>query len=295
MELFLDFKTITLGIVVEALPFLLVGVVVSVIVDAFLNPDLIFKVIPKNRFLSHFIISLLGIFMPVCECGNVPVARRLLMFNLNVSHVVTFLLAAPVVNPITLWSTLEAFSFDSNIALFRLIGALSIAYLVGIVLSFKSNPEEFLTQSMIQDIESCSHDHHKNKFERAMEVFEKEFLSTFKLLLVGASIAGITQTIVPRNILESLGSSPTLSIVAMMLLAFVVSICANIDAFFALAYANTFTVGSLLSFMIFGPMIDMKMLAMLKNTFTTRLLVIITLLVAIYSFLFGLLINNFYV
>ncbi|BCX13730.1 MAG: UPF0718 protein YcgR [Candidatus Dojkabacteria bacterium] len=296
MELFLDFKTITLGIVVEALPFLLIGVLVSVAVDLFLKPEWIFKLIPKNRYISHFFVSTLGIFMPVCECGNVPVARRLLMYNLNVSHVITFLLAAPIINPITLWSTLEAFGFDQNVAIFRLIGALVIACTVGIILSFYSNQENFLTKKMKEDIENCHiHSHDENRINRALDVFEKEFLSTFKLLIIGSAIAGFTQTVVPREILENLGSSPVLSVVAMMLLAFVVSICANIDAFFALAYANTFTLGSLLSFMIFGPMIDMKMLAMLKNTFNFKLLLMVTIFVATYSFLIGLLINNFYV
>jgi hypothetical protein len=295
MTVFLDFKTLALGIVVEALPFLLIGVLVSILVDLFLKPDFFYKIIPKNRVLSHLMISTFGIFMPVCECGNVPVARRLLMYNLKVSHVVSFLLAAPVVNPITFWSTLEAFNFDKNIAIFRILGALFIAFLVGFVLSFDSEQEKFLTKPMKREIESCLlHAHKEKKIDRVLHVFRKEFIGTFKLLLVGAAIAALTQTIIPRNILTQIGASPVLSILAMMLLAFVISICANVDAFFALAYVNTFTIGALLSFMIFGPMIDIKMLTMLKNTFTIKLLVMVTLLVAFYSFFIGLVINYFY-
>lgn len=106
-----DFLTIFIGIVVEAFPFVILGVLVSVIFGVFVKDDVIYKYLPKNRILSHMMLSLSGIFMPVCECGNVPVVRRFLQKGLGVSHAVTFLLAAPTLNPITLWSTAESLQF----------------------------------------------------------------------------------------------------------------------------------------------------------------------------------------
>jgi uncharacterized membrane protein YraQ (UPF0718 family) len=112
-----------------------------------------------------------------------------------------------------------------------------------------------------------------------------------KMLCLGAVIAGLTQVFVPRDVLTSVGGDPFLSILAMTGLAFVISICANVDAFFALAYSNTFTAGSIVAFLVFGPMIDIKMLALMRTTYKTRLLVVMTLVVTLSSVLIGLLVN----
>lgn len=289
-----DLITIFLGITVEAFPFLIIGVCFSVLVELFIKSEWILKIVPKNRFISHPLIAVIGVFMPVCECGNVPVARRFLMHKFTVSQTITFLLAAPIINPITFISTLEAFNFDKSVAIYRVVAAYVIAVFVGILISFKKNQEEFLTESMVHEIDICEHDHsHEGKFEKGLEVFKNEFFTTAKLLMIGALIAALTQTLLPRSVIESVGSSPTLSILAMIILAFIVSICSNIDAFFALAYVNTFTLGSLITFLVFGPMIDMKILTMLKSTFKTKLLIFLTVIVALLSALAGLLFNYF--
>lgn len=289
-----DLITIFLGITVEAFPFLIIGVCFSVLVELFIKSEWILKIVPKNRFISHPLIAVIGVFMPVCECGNVPVARRFLMHKFTVSQTITFLLAAPIINPITFISTLEAFNFDKSVAIYRVVAAYVIAVFVGILISFKKNQEEFLTESMVHEIDICEHDHsHEGKFEKGLEVFKNEFFTTAKLLMIGALIAALTQTLLPRSVIESVGSSPTLSILAMLILAFIVSICSNIDAFFALAYVNTFTLGSLITFLVFGPMIDMKILTMLKSTFKTKLLIFLTVIVALLSALAGLLFNYF--
>ncbi len=112
-----------------------------------------------------------------------------------------------------------------------------------------------------------------------------------RMLAFGAMVAGAIQSFVPRDLLISIGSNVVLSIAAMLALAFVVSICANVDAFFALSFANTFTAGSIVSFLVFGPMIDIKMLALLKTTFKTNLLVIVSVLSLLMSALAGLVVS----
>jgi uncharacterized membrane protein YraQ (UPF0718 family) len=286
-----DFFTILLGITVEALPFVVLGVIVSVIVELYVTPEWILARIPKNKFLSHPIISLLGIVMPVCECGNVPVVRRFMLHGFSMSQATTFLLAAPIVNPITFFSTWEAFGFDKSVAIIRLVSAFLIANIIGLIFSYSKDQDKFLTDQFKHEI-ACAHDHDQDsKLDRALRTFREEFVNTTKLLIFGAAVAAFTQTVIPRSIIESIGASPFLSVVAMIVLAFVVSICANVDAFFALAYAGTFTKGSLLAFMIFGPMIDIKMLSMLKNTYTPKALAIITILVTLMSVLVGVVIN----
>ncbi len=286
-----DFLTIMLGIIVEALPFVVIGVVVSVLVELYITPEWILSKVPQNRFISHPVISLLGIVMPVCECGNVPVVRRFLLHGFSVSQATTFLLAAPIVNPITFISTLEAFNFDPSVAFIRILAGFAIANIIGIFFSYIKDQKQLLTKGFQHDIE-CAHDHdHEPKLKRGLDTFREEFMNTTKLLVFGAAIAAFTQTVIPRGIIESIGSSAVLSVLAMLVLAFVVSICANIDAFFALAYAGTFTKGSLLTFMVFGPMIDIKMLTMLRTTYTPKALVAITALVTIFSVILGLLVN----
>lgn len=286
-----DLITIFVGIAVEALPFVILGVTVAALVDMFVDPIWVMQKLPRNRFLSHAFIGLFGIFMPVCECGNVPVARRFLLQGFAPSQVMVFLLAAPIVNPITFWATWEAFSFDRSVAIIRIIAGFVIAVGVGLVLSYFRNQEKLVQPLFLQQATEWDSNHITNRWLRGLNTFIREFVEVFKLLLLGALIAGATQTIVPRSLIEAIGSSPFLSIVAMLILAFVVSICANIDAFFALAYAGTFTLGSILAFLVFGPMIDMKMLTMLRETFTWRLLGLTVLLVGSASLVLGLLIN----
>lgn len=286
-----DLITIFVGIAIEALPFVVLGVTVSALVDMFVDPVWVMQKLPRNRFFSHAFIGLFGIFMPVCECGNVPVARRLLLQGFSPSQVMVFLLAAPIVNPITFWATWEAFSFDHSVAITRMVAGFVIAVGVGLVISFYRNQEKLIQPLFRLQAAEWESNHITKRWLRGLNTFIHEFVDVFQLLLLGALIAGATQTVIPRSLIEGIGASPFLSIIAMLVLAFVVSICANIDAFFALAYAGTFTLGSIMAFLVFGPMIDMKMLTMLRATFTWKLLAWVTALVGTASIVLGLVIN----
>lgn len=285
-----DLITLFLGLIVEATPFVVLGVLISSIVGIIDTQKVINWLTPKNRFFSHFVLSILGIFMPVCECGNVPVVRRFMLSGLNVSQAVTFLLAAPIVNPITFISTIEAFSFDHSIAFIRIVAALFIANMVGLLFSTRKNQEEFLTEEFYAEV--CEHDHGPtNKLDRALYIFRHEFIIVMRMMVVGSIIAAATQTFIPREVILNIGINPLLSVIAMFILAFVISICANVDAFFALSYANTFSAGSILTFLVFGPMIDIKMLSMLRTTFKLKFLMQLTLIVSLASISLGLIVN----
>ena len=110
-------------------------------------------------------------------------------------------------------------------------------------------------------------------------------------LVIGALVAGGIQVIVPREILVALGSDPLWSIVAMMVLAFIISVCSNVDSFFILPFAATFLPGSIVTFLVFGPIIDVKMLALMRTTFTTRTLVGIVVVVLTSAFFIGTVVN----
>lgn len=284
--------TLFLGLMIEAFPFIVLGVTISTLIALYIKEDKILKYLPKNRFVSHAVIGFFGMFIPVCECGNIPVARRLIMKKFSVSEATTFLLAAPIVNPITFITTLEAFNIDKNIAIMRVVFGYIIAFIIGLIISYKKNQNSFLKEEFFTEI--CdTHDHEHDKY-RGWEIFQREFMGVFRLLFIGAIIASLTQSLIPREFLNTIGSHMILSIFAMIFLGLVVSMCSNVDAFFALSYSTTFTLGSLMAFMVFGPMIDIKIISMLKNTFKSRFLVWLSVAVTISAVLVGIGVNIFY-
>ncbi len=321
-----DFITLFMGLIVEAFPFVVLGGLVSALVAIFLSPDLVTRMLPRNRLVAHGVIAMTGIFMPVCECGNIPVARRMVANGFTASQAITFLLAAPIINPITLWSTVEAFGWDSGVPQLRIFAAYFIAVGVGLIFSLVKNQTELLNENFYHI--HCEHDHEGHDHDHAHDhdhlpaelkgkklhqellklnpvaiayflrklasIFQQEFMAVMPALAIGAMIAAATQTFVPREILVGLATNPVASVVVMMLLAFVISICANVDAFFALSYAGTFTVGSILTFLTFGPMIDIKILSMLMNTFRVKTIVTMAVLVGLSTAIFGLAINLLY-
>lgn len=290
-----DFVTLFLSIIIEAFPFVVLGILISIFVDLFVSTKIFKRILSKNKVISNLQISFFGAFMPVCECGNVPVARRFIMKGFSVPQTVTFLLAAPIINPITIYSTLAAFGWDSNVVGVRVIAAIVIANVTGLLFYRFKKKKDVLSDEFIESCKIAEGHNHKHTwksiFTEGGEIFTKEFSQIMSMLVFGAFIAALSQIIIPRDVITSIGSHGILSIVAMMILAFVISICSNVDAFFALSYANSFTLGSIVSFLVFGPMIDIKMLSMLKTTFTTRALVYMSLLVGIMSFAIGVIVN----
>lgn len=292
-----DFITLSLSIFVEAFPFLVLGSLLAAAVNTYVPHELFHKLLPKNSFMRRGVISVLGFLFPVCECGNVPLSRSLMIQGFKPSESITFLLAAPVINPVTIWSTWAAFGYDGSIVVSRIAATLLIANTVGYVLSLIKNENQFLTKKFAavcaQSKATVKTPNKKSRLNLAKlsESFTHEAYTMIKMLAFGAFVAGTIQTFVPREVLVGIGSNVVLSVLAMLLLAFVVSICANVDAFFALSFANTFTAGSIVSFLVFGPMIDIKMLALLKTTFKNNLLIIISTLTLLLSLITGLVVS----
>jgi uncharacterized membrane protein YraQ (UPF0718 family) len=111
------------------------------------------------------------------------------------------------------------------------------------------------------------------------------------VLVSGAALAALVQMAAPRAALTSIGQGPALSVIAMMALAAVLSVCSTVDAFVALAYAGTFTDGSLVAFLVFGPMIDIKSLLLMLTVFSAKTVALVAVLVGEAVFLLGLGLN----
>ncbi|MDQ4138569.1 MAG: permease, partial [Actinomycetota bacterium] len=151
-----DFVTLTLSVLIESLPFVFLGILLSIAVQVWVPQHVLHRLLPHRPGLRRLAISLLGILLPVCECGNVPLSRGLIARGFSVAEAVTFLLAAPILNPVTIIVTYQVFGWDSGILLARILGALVIANLVGWLFSRHPSPESMLTPSFVA---ACRSEH----------------------------------------------------------------------------------------------------------------------------------------
>ncbi|TDN91112.1 hypothetical protein EV279_0610 [Microbacterium sp. BK668] len=285
-----DGLTLALSVLIESLPFVVLGVVLSIAVQVWVPPGVIERWMPRTAWARRAVLSLLGMIVPVCECGNVPFARGLLMRGFSVPETLTFLIAAPIVNPIVIITTHQAFGFDDGILVARILGGYAIANLIGWLYSRHPDPDSLLTQRFRDTCELVVHEP-GGKGRRSLAQFIIELRAVLPALVIGSMLAGAVQVLIPRDALLAIGSDPALSIIAMILLAMVVSICSNVDSFFALSFASTFTPGSIVAFLLVGPLVDVKMLALLRTTFTTRVLVGLVVVVVLSAFAIGTAVN----
>lgn len=273
-----DWITIFLGIIVEATPFLLLGVAVSAVVHVFVSEDRLLRLVPKNTFLSLLPALGMGLLMPVCECGNVAVARRFLAKGVPISSCVAFLLAAPILNPVALLATATAFRYQPDMVWLRAGFAFVIASSVGLFIAYSGKRQQILTARLAGDREhhheTGHHDHEAAGFGAKLSHVcthaGSEFLAMAQVLLLGAAVASATQVLIPRSSITEFGTGIVLSIIAMMSLAFVLSICSTVDAFFALSYSSIFPTPALLAFLVVGPMLGMKSTGLMLTAFRPR-------------------------
>ncbi len=286
-----DVITLALSLLFESLPFIILGIGLSVIFQVFVPSRWLQGWLPGNPFARRAIVSLFGIVLPVCECGNVPLARGFLGKGYGIGDSVTFLFAAPIVNPITIITTHQAFGFDDGILVARLVAGYVVANLLGWLFSLHPEPTKILTTKFIK---SCLRPEQKLKarrFDRASSLFVMESTALMPALIVGAFIAGAIQVGVSREILLTLGTDPVLSVLALIILAFAISVCANVDAFFILPFAQTFLPGSIVAFLLFGPLIDIKMVALLRTTFAGRAIALMSIFVGLFALALGMVMN----
>jgi uncharacterized membrane protein YraQ (UPF0718 family) len=285
-----DGLTLALSVLIEAMPFVILGVALSIAVQVWVPPHVIERLLPRAGWARRAVLSLLGMVIPVCECGNVPFARGLMMRGLSAAEALTFLVAAPIVNPIVIVTTHQAFGWDGGILVARLVGGYLVANLIGWLYSRHPEPEKMLTERFRETCELVAEES-GGRARRSITQFVVEMRAVMPALVIGSAVAGAVQVLVPRSMLIAVGSNPVLSIVAMILLAITVAICSNVDSFFALSFAATFSSGSIVAFLLVGPVVDLKMLALMRTTFSTRVLAGIVAVVVLAAFVIGIGVN----
>lgn len=283
------FTTIFLGIFIEAVPFLLLGALASGFVEVFVRPETLARWIPRHPLLAVLAGAGLGIALPVCECGIVVVVRRLLAKGLPLRVGVAFLLAAPVVNPIVFASTLTAFGPGKMLAA-RFTLSFTIAALIALLFGMARPGEVLRGPPGGDDRDHHGHGHHHHnhhhhdhhhedagverlpgRIRTALGAAADDLFDVGRYLVIGSLLAAALQALVPREAILEIGSAPVSSVMALSALAFVISVCSTVDAFVALSFVGTFTPASILAFLVFGPMVDIKSALMFGSIFRPRL------------------------
>jgi uncharacterized protein len=297
--------TIFLGIFIEALPFLLAGVLASSAIHLFVTPAQLARLTPRNPVLAALAGSFLGLIFPVCECGSVPTARRLMQKGVPVPLGIAFMLAAPVINPIVIASTWVAFGNRPDILIGRIVLTIIVATITGLAIGLHPQPQQLLMEQAPEPDHTHNHNHNhehihehepnQSRLRALLSHASIEFFEMGRYLVIGGLIAATLQALIPRTVVLSLGQGPVLSIVALMGLAVILSICSTVDAFVALAFAQSFLPGAVLAFLVFGPMVDIKSVLMFGTAFKRRTVFWIVLIPAQLVLLAGVLINIYLV
>lgn len=277
---FLQLNSIFISILIEAIPFILIGVILSGIIQMFVSEEMIARIMPKNRFLAVLFGALAGVLFPACECGIIPITRRLLLKGVPLHAGIAFMLTAPIINPIVLFSTYIAFGNRWSVVFYRGGLALAVSLIIGVILSY-----QFKDNQLLKPDEPGHHHHHGTLLQKLGGTFRHaidEFFSVGKYLIIGAFIAAAMQTYVKTSTLLAIGQNDVSSSLVMMGLAFVLSLCSEVDAFIASSFSSTFSLGSLIAFLVFGAMVDIKNLLMMLAAFKKRFVfLLITYIVVI--------------
>lgn len=305
------FKIIFLSIVLEALPFLLIGVLVSALLQAFVSDGLIARLTPRHPIAGALFGSLLGLLLPLCECGMIPIVRRLMRKGLPAYIGITYIVAGPILNPVVIGATFAAFRSNEGLAYSRFALALLVSIGLSLLLYafLRTNPLKTSPQQ-VHSHHHHDHGHDHAPYHRASSSApatrlggllrklghtpghaSEEFFDMGKYLLLGAFITALLQTFVSRQSFAVVADHELGSHLFMMGFAFALSLCSTSDAFVAASFNTMFPPGALLAFLVFGPMVDLKstlmMLGVFRRSFVFKFVAVVFALVLVGSLAFG--------
>ncbi|MEU6094416.1 permease [Streptomyces sp. NPDC047079] len=254
-------RTVCLAIVVQALPFLLLGTALSGAINAFVPAQVFGRVLPRRPALAVPVAGVAGAVLPGCECASVPVANSLIRRGVTPAAAFAFLLSAPAINPVVLTATAVAFPGSPAMVLGRLLASLTTAAVMGWLWLWLGR-EEWLRPA----VRHTGHQPGHSRWTEFRLGFQHDFLHAGGFLVVGAMAAATFNVAVPRSVLDTFSGSPWLSVLFLAGLAIVLAVCSEADAFVA-ASLSGFSPTARLAFMVVGPMVDLKLIALQAGTF----------------------------
>ena len=297
-------------IMLEAIPFLLLGALISAIIEEFVSEERISKMIPKNRVLGSLVGIFLGLFIPACDCAVIPIAMRLKKKKVPTNVIVSFMLASPIISPVVLLSTFFAFGETEKMLLFglempklfvyRTIFGILVALVVGIILDIVCKGSVLKEESVAnhehyhhhhhehEHIHTCNHHHegcscstHEKetgpigRVKNIINIMYGDFMGIISYMAVGAILAATMQILLPISNIGGIVQNKYISTFIMMLLAFALSLCSTSDAFIARTFMNSLSKNSILAFILLGPMIDIKNTIVLNKSFNKKFVIVL--------------------
>jgi len=317
-----NFIIIFTGILYEALPFIVLGAIIAGILEEMVPQKLVTRIIPRKRFLAIAIGGLLGILFPMCECGIIPVMRRLLRKGVPLSCCVCYMLAGPIINVVVMLSTYVAFWGMDTLAdpsgrpTYQLggLGMMSMRMGLGFLVAFgtsvivewqyRKHGNKLLAPLAMPGLETDDdngEDRRGKPFVQRLgsiaETALHDFVDITVYLILGALLAALSRQWLPHEQVERWSSTqPVLSILVMMGLAIVLCLCSEADAFVAASFISL-RPASKLAFLVLGPMLDFKLYFMYTRVFRPRLIwtiiVSVVLQVLFYALVFHFIWENY--
>ena len=286
--MFKDISIIFLSIFLESLPFLLLGSLISSIIETFVSNETLARIIPKNKVLGSIVGICLGFFLPACDCAVIPVAKRLIKKKVPINVAVSFMLASPIINPVVILSTYHAF-YKTNPDIFfeRLLFGILIALIIGIILGILYSKKEVVLNSEDKINCECHDCDDTNRFLSIIKHTGIDLFEVSKYLMFGALIASIIQVVLPRDILIMFNDNKILSVLALMLFAYLISLCSTSDSFVGKSLLSSFSKSSIIAYLLLGPMIDIKNTIVLLGNYKKSFVITLILLIFTTIFIFS--------
>ncbi|MBU0762650.1 MAG: permease [Candidatus Altiarchaeota archaeon] len=283
------FFMVFLSMFLEGLPFLIIGSLFSSFILVYVSEERLLKSIPHNRFLGVLSACFIGFVFPVCECAIVPVFSRLVKKGLPLYIAVTILVSAPLINPIVLLSTYYAFTQTLGYVYLRFIMGFLVAYSIGLLVpSSLKRGDVLLPKAHAAKAYNCCCE---SRFTDFLNHAVNEFFGITRFFILGSMSASFFQVVFPRHLLMGLVGSWFLSISFMMVFTYLTSVCSEVDAFIARSFMGQFTPGAIISFLTFGPMIDLRNTFLHLNYFRRKYVLALVFLIAASNFLVGFSVN----
>ncbi|MGD0621085.1 MAG: permease [Thermacetogeniaceae bacterium] len=270
--------TLALGIILQALPFILIGVLAASLIRFAISEELIARLHPAAGMRAVLAGALLGLIFPVCDCGVLPVARGLLRKGVSMHTVLAYLLTAPVINPVVIMATALAFQWRWNLVIVRLAGTFAVGATIAYLAGYLFDSRDFTGHGAHER-------HHLEETADAGATLHQiflhagnEFFEVGRYLFISAFLAAGIQIWAPKGALLTVAGVPLLAPVATMILAIAMSLCSEADAFVARSLANQFPLGSIMAFMVIGQIMDMRNIMLFTRNFRLSLFLFIAIL-----------------
>ncbi|MBF0188330.1 MAG: permease [Magnetococcales bacterium] len=294
-----NFATYFISITLEAAPYMILGAFLAALIETFLPPEIIPRLVKRFGFWGIPMVALLAPIFPICECGVVIIARRLFRKGLPLPHTLTYLLAAPIINPIVLFGTWIAFYQNITYPIMRGLGGFLVAVTIGL-LFYRFSVRKALTDDAAREhlpaanpisipiVESNASKPDENSGKRGIwnrihQILfhvREDFLAMGIYFLFGVFIASCMKTFVPAEQLFELGAGTFTGPGVMMVAAFVLSLCSEADAFLAASFIE-FDMFAHMAFLVYGPMLDIKLLLMYRVLFRPKFIGLFALAVTV--------------